>query len=156
MKSSGLLHPELAALVAAGHTERIVPVAAGLPGVLDVLQALLAELAVEGVTLVEEPRVRLPDWYARFRAVLPIGLPVREVSPVLKSTPVFKLIQAQPADLDRARGLNMMENSLGTQPSIAAVFARNDEMALGAEQTVAAVKRKEFETRKFGLVRVQE
>lgn len=75
---------------------------------------------------------------------------------MLKSTPVFKLIQAQPADLDRARVLNMMENSVGAQPSIAAVFAHYDEMVLGAVQTVAAVKRKEFETWKFGFVRVQE
>ncbi|WP_407572349.1 D-ribose ABC transporter substrate-binding protein [Deinococcus altitudinis] len=61
---------------------------------------------------------------------------------VLKSTPALKRVSAQPADFNRAKGLSVMENILQAQPSIAAVFAHNDEMALGAVQAVAAAKRK--------------
>src|SRR2546426_408538 len=47
----------------------------------------------------------------------------------------------QTADFDRAKGLSVMENILQAQKKIGAVFAQNDEMALGAIQAIAAAKR---------------
>ncbi|MGL4930478.1 MAG: ribose ABC transporter substrate-binding protein RbsB, partial [Plesiomonas sp.] len=44
----------------------------------------------------------------------------------------LNLLAAQPADFDRTKGLNVMENLLAAQPTVQAVFAQNDEMALGA------------------------
>ena len=38
----------------------------------------------------------------------------------------------QPADSDRAKGQSVMENVLQANPNLKAVFATNDEMALGA------------------------
>lgn len=43
-----------------------------------------------------------------------------------------KVIASQPADFDRAKGLTVMENILQGNKDIQAVFAHNDEMALGA------------------------
>ncbi|MFB6367970.1 substrate-binding domain-containing protein, partial [Paenibacillus elgii] len=43
-----------------------------------------------------------------------------------------KMVASQPADFDRAKGLSVMENILQGNKDIAAVFAHNDEMALGA------------------------
>ncbi|MFN4250020.1 ribose ABC transporter substrate-binding protein RbsB [Deinococcus sp.] len=60
----------------------------------------------------------------------------------LKTTPALKRVASQPADFNRAKGLSVMENILQSQPTIAAVFAHNDEMALGAAQAIAASKRK--------------
>ncbi|KZE63895.1 D-ribose ABC transporter substrate-binding protein [Fictibacillus phosphorivorans] len=42
----------------------------------------------------------------------------------------------QSADFDRTKGLNVMENVLQGNPDIKAVFAHNDEMALGALQAI--------------------
>ncbi|HGM5234283.1 TPA: ribose ABC transporter substrate-binding protein RbsB [Serratia marcescens] len=47
----------------------------------------------------------------------------------------FKLLASQPADFDRTKGLNVMQNLLTAHPDVQAVFAQNDEMALGALQT---------------------
>lgn len=44
----------------------------------------------------------------------------------------LELLASQPADFDRTRGLDVMENMLASKPEIQAVFAQNDEMALGA------------------------
>lgn len=44
----------------------------------------------------------------------------------------FKIIASQPADFDRTKGLNVMQNLLTVHPDVQAVFAQNDEMALGA------------------------
>ncbi len=44
----------------------------------------------------------------------------------------FKLLASQPADFDRTKGLNVMQNLLTAHPDVQAVFAQNDEMALGA------------------------
>ncbi|GHE02978.1 D-ribose transporter subunit RbsB [Defluviimonas sp. 20V17] len=46
------------------------------------------------------------------------------------------LVASQPADFDRTKGLNVMENILQAHPDIQAVFAQNDEMALGALKAV--------------------
>jgi ribose transport system substrate-binding protein len=55
---------------------------------------------------------------------------------VLKSNPQIKLISAQPADFDRAKGLSVMENDLQANRDVQGVFAQNDEMALGAERAL--------------------
>lgn len=47
-----------------------------------------------------------------------------------------KVIASQPADFDRAKGLSVMENILQGNKDIQAVFAHNDEMALGALQAI--------------------
>ncbi|MDP5253144.1 MULTISPECIES: ribose ABC transporter substrate-binding protein RbsB [unclassified Vibrio] len=48
------------------------------------------------------------------------------------------LVASQPADFDRTKGLNVMENLLAGNPDVQAVFAQNDEMALGALRAVKA------------------
>ena len=48
------------------------------------------------------------------------------------------LLASQPADFDRTKGLNVMENLLAANPDVQAVFAQNDEMALGAMRAVQA------------------
>ncbi|WP_199624617.1 ribose ABC transporter substrate-binding protein RbsB [Paenibacillus alkalitolerans] len=49
---------------------------------------------------------------------------------------------SQPADFDRAKGLSVMENILQSNSDIQAVFAHNDEMALGALQAIEAAGKK--------------
>ena len=44
----------------------------------------------------------------------------------------FNMLASQPADFDRTKGLNVMQNLLTAHPQVQAVFAQNDEMALGA------------------------
>lgn len=44
----------------------------------------------------------------------------------------FTILAGQPADFDRTKGLNVMQNLLTAHPEVQAVFAQNDEMALGA------------------------
>lgn len=53
----------------------------------------------------------------------------------------IKIVAQQVADFDRAKGLTVMENILQAQPEINAVFAHNDEMALGAVKAMEASKR---------------
>lgn len=48
----------------------------------------------------------------------------------------FDIIATQPADFDRAKGMNVMQNLLTANPSVQAVFAENDEMALGAVRAI--------------------
>ncbi|WP_102867193.1 ribose ABC transporter substrate-binding protein RbsB [Pseudovibrio exalbescens] len=50
----------------------------------------------------------------------------------------IEVVASQPADFDRTKGLNVMENILQAQPEVDAVFAHNDEMALGAIKAVQA------------------
>ncbi|OYD07106.1 ribose ABC transporter substrate-binding protein RbsB [Paludifilum halophilum] len=47
-----------------------------------------------------------------------------------------KVVASQPAGFDRAEGLKVMENILQSHSDIQAVFAHNDEMALGALQAI--------------------
>jgi len=49
---------------------------------------------------------------------------------VLKAAGVTVIVQ--PADSDRAKGQTVMQNTLQANPDLKAVFATNDEMALGA------------------------
>lgn len=51
------------------------------------------------------------------------------------------IVAKQPADFDRTKGLIVMENILQAQPEIDAVFAHNDEMALGATKAIEATGR---------------
>ena len=48
----------------------------------------------------------------------------------------FKLIAKQSADFDRSKGLTVMENIIQSKDNINAVFAQNDEMALGAQKAL--------------------
>ncbi|WP_169083856.1 D-ribose ABC transporter substrate-binding protein [Paenibacillus sp. PL91] len=50
----------------------------------------------------------------------------------------IKIAAKQPADFDRAKGLTVMENILQGNKDIKAVFAHNDEMALGALKAIEA------------------
>lgn len=50
----------------------------------------------------------------------------------------MELLASQPADFDRTKGLNVMENLLAANPNVEAVFAQNDEMALGALRAIKA------------------
>jgi ribose transport system substrate-binding protein len=52
-----------------------------------------------------------------------------------------KVVASQPADFNRAKGLNVMENILQSHKDIQAVFAHNDEMALGALEAIQAAKK---------------
>ncbi|WP_432451788.1 MULTISPECIES: ribose ABC transporter substrate-binding protein RbsB [unclassified Agarivorans] len=54
----------------------------------------------------------------------------------------MQLLGSQPADFDRTKGLNVMENMLAANPDVKAVFAQNDEMALGALRAVQASGKK--------------
>jgi ribose transport system substrate-binding protein len=60
----------------------------------------------------------------------------------LATAPGIKIIASQTANFDRTQGLNVMENILQAQPNIDAVFAQNDEMALGAVKAIQAANRK--------------
>ncbi len=50
----------------------------------------------------------------------------------------LNVVARQTANFNRAEGLSVMENILVAQPDIDAVFAHNDEMALGALQAIQA------------------
>ena len=54
----------------------------------------------------------------------------------------FDVLASQPADFDRTKGLNVMENLLATKGTVQAVFAQNDEMALGALRALSAANKK--------------
>lgn len=53
----------------------------------------------------------------------------------------FDVLASQPADFDRAKGMNVMENLLTSKPDVQAVFAQNDEMALGALRAIMATNK---------------
>jgi len=52
----------------------------------------------------------------------------------------FDLIAKQSADFDRTKGLSVMENIIQSKGEIDAVFAQNDEMALGAQKALEDAK----------------
>lgn len=54
------------------------------------------------------------------------------------------IVAKQAADFDRTKGLNVMENILQGQSEINAVFAHNDEMALGALRAIEATGNKDI------------
>lgn len=55
-----------------------------------------------------------------------------------ENCPGVTIVARQTANFNRAEGLTVMENILTAQPQIGAVFAHNDEMALGALQAIEA------------------
>lgn len=57
---------------------------------------------------------------------------------IAAACPDVTVVARQTANFNRAEGLTVMENILTAQPDIAAVFAHNDEMALGALQAIEA------------------
>lgn len=59
------------------------------------------------------------------------------------ATHPFKLLASQPADFDRTKGLNVMQNLLTAHPDVQAVFAQNDEMALGALRALRTAGKKD-------------
>lgn len=54
----------------------------------------------------------------------------------------FDVLASQPADFDRTKGLNVMENLLASKGDVKAVFAQNDEMALGALRAINAANKR--------------
>ncbi len=50
------------------------------------------------------------------------------------------VVAAQPANFDRALGMSVTENLLQAHPGVQAIFAQNDEMALGAVRALDAAK----------------
>ncbi len=59
----------------------------------------------------------------------------------LKKYPGIQLVAKQTANFNRAEGLKVMENLLQAYPDINAVFAQNDEMALGAIEAIKSAKK---------------
>jgi ribose transport system substrate-binding protein len=57
---------------------------------------------------------------------------------IAAACPDVTVVARQTANFNRAEGLTVMENILTAQPEIAAIFAHNDEMALGALQAIEA------------------
>mgnify|MGYP000861401494 FL=1 len=53
----------------------------------------------------------------------------------------LKVVASQMADFDRTQGMTVMENMLQADSSIQAVFAGNDEMALGAVEAISGAKK---------------
>jgi len=56
----------------------------------------------------------------------------------IAKAPGVNLISEQPANSERALGMGVMENLLTSHPDLKAVFATNDQMALGAMEAIAA------------------
>ena len=52
-----------------------------------------------------------------------------------------KVVASQAADFDRQKGLNVTENVIQATPQFDAIFAHNDEMALGAIEAVKAANK---------------
>ncbi|MGH4122515.1 MAG: ribose ABC transporter substrate-binding protein RbsB [Clostridium sp.] len=53
-----------------------------------------------------------------------------------------KVVSSQAADFDRQKGLNVTENIIQATPAFDAIFAHNDEMALGAVKAAKAANKK--------------
>ncbi len=53
----------------------------------------------------------------------------------------LEVVASQTADFDRTKGMTVMENMLQANGDIKAVFAANDEMALGAMEAIAASRK---------------
>lgn len=56
----------------------------------------------------------------------------------IATTSGIEVVAKQPANFDRSQGLSVMENLLQSNKDIQAVFAHNDEMALGAVEALKA------------------
>jgi len=56
----------------------------------------------------------------------------------MAAAPGIECVAVQPANSERTLGMSVMENLLTSYPDLKAVFATNDQMALGAVEAVAA------------------
>jgi ribose transport system substrate-binding protein len=56
----------------------------------------------------------------------------------IKAFPGIQVVAQQPADFDRAKGLDVLTNMVQANPGITGVFAANDEMALGGIKALGA------------------
>jgi len=63
---------------------------------------------------------------------------LRGFKDVIKDSPGVKLLASQTANWERDQGFTVFQNMLQAHPSIDAVFACNDMMALGAIEAIAA------------------
>jgi len=61
---------------------------------------------------------------------------------VVDGKPNVKIVASQAADFDRQKGLDVMQNIIQANPNFDAVFAHNDEMALGAITALKAANKK--------------
>ena len=73
----------------------------------------------------------------------------------------IKIVGKQTANFDRIQGLNVTQNLLQSHPSIQAIFAQNDEMALGAYRALQEVHKSNiivvgFDGTKEGISAVKE
>ena len=57
---------------------------------------------------------------------------------MLLAEPRLQLVAEQPANSERALGMNVMENILTARPGVEAVFVTSDQMALGALEAIRA------------------
>jgi galactofuranose transport system substrate-binding protein len=57
---------------------------------------------------------------------------------IAAKAPGLKVVAQQDADFDQSKGQSVMEQLLQSNPDITAVYAENDEMALGAVQAIKA------------------
>lgn len=57
---------------------------------------------------------------------------------VIESYPDMKVVASQPADMNRAKAMEVMQNLLQAHPDVNGVWAINDEMALGCVEAIAA------------------
>jgi ribose transport system substrate-binding protein len=78
----------------------------------------------------------------------------------LKDYPGIEVVASQVADWDREKGLNGFQNILQAHPGVQALFACNDEMALGAIQAIKAARKTGiivvgFDATKDGLAAVK-
>jgi len=67
---------------------------------------------------------------------------VKGAEDVFAKFPDIKIVAKQPANSERALGMQVMENILTSNPDLDAVFCTNDEMALGALQAAEAAGKK--------------
>lgn len=78
-----------------------------------------------------------------------------------KDHPGIDVVASQPADWDREKGLNVFQNILRANPDVTALFACNDEMALGAIQAIKTAGKEGqiivvgFDATKDGLAAVE-
>jgi ribose transport system substrate-binding protein len=79
----------------------------------------------------------------------------------IKKYPNIQVVASQPADWEREKGLNIFQNILQANPNVQALFACNDEMALGAIQAIKTASKEGkiivvgFDATKDGLYAVK-
>nr|WP_282976846.1 substrate-binding domain-containing protein [Saccharopolyspora erythraea] len=56
----------------------------------------------------------------------------------IRNHPQIQVVASQPADFDRTKALDVMQNIMQSHPEVKGVFAANDEMALGAVKALGA------------------